>query len=429
MKESSEIKYTVESLKTIGKNLPIENSTFSEFLNILEGSASNTAAGVEEIQFEIVRILRNTSAKEVYQLEDENSFLKLFCEVAGRTYTDATDSPSDKKESFNRFFWQFLYNISTRNESLQLSIWKNENFKKLFFEILTQSTDPGLKNVLCGVAFNCARDRSGFLEELLEPEEKFAFVAANIKSVFEDCDFALLMVQALLSEENGTIIDCYDQLTEECKSVLLDIIAELGIKSSPQVISRLVLIFKNKSKSILTTCKTSSGPEPEAFETRKILSCLCSYSTNDIGDKGSRLHDDRSLLIDCVYLLRMIHELGKESNPNTWTPVRKLSEINKDTEESDNPVFGFKRDLIRLIGNLTYKSKQNQDLVRDIEGIQLLLDCSQIDGNNPFITQWVVLAIRNLCIDNKENQDIIRAMDAKGTVDKKLLAETGVDLH
>ena len=46
----------------------------------------------------------------------------------------------------------------------------------------------------------------------------------------------------------------------------------------------------------------------------------------------------------------------------------------------------------------------NSFQVREIEGIQLLLDCSSADGHNPFITQWVILAIRNLCFGNKENQ-------------------------
>ena len=36
--------------------------------------------------------------------------------------------------------------------------------------------------------------------------------------------------------------------------------------------------------------------------------------------------------------------------------------MNNEAFASD-PVFGFKRDLIRLIGNLCHKNKENQDLV------------------------------------------------------------------
>jgi hypothetical protein len=32
--------------------------------------------------------------------------------------------------------------------------------------------------------------------------------------------------------------------------------------------------------------------------------------------------------------------------------------------------------------------------VGQLEGVQLVLDCSQMDAKNPFITQWAVLAIR-----------------------------------
>jgi len=37
-----------------------------------------------------------------------------------------------------------------------------------------------------------------------------------------------------------------------------------------------------------------------------------------------------------------------------------------NAEGSVSPVHGFKRDLIRLIGNLCYENKENQDLVSSI---------------------------------------------------------------
>ena len=44
--------------------------------------------------------------------------------------------------------------------------------------------------------------------------------------------------------------------------------------------------------------------------------------------------------------------------------ARKLCDMNReDVEGITDPVFGFKRDLIQLVGNLCHSNKQNQDLV------------------------------------------------------------------
>ena len=45
------------------------------------------------------------------------------------------------------------------------------------------------------------------------------------------------------------------------------------------------------------------------------------------------------------------------------------------------------------------------------------------------ITQWVVVAIRNLCQDNVENQDVVAKLDKKGQMNKDLLKESGLDIH
>lgn len=60
---------------------------------------------------------------------------------------------------------------------------------------------------------------------------------------------------------------------------------------------------------------------------------------------------------------------GKESK-NFFTPLQKLSEVapnaqsngGKDDPEK-HPAFGFKANLIRAIGNLIYRHKENQNLV------------------------------------------------------------------
>ena len=80
--------------------------------------------------------------------------------------------------------------------------------------------------------------------------------------------------------------------------------------------------------------------------------------------------------------------VGKDSN-NFFTPLQKLSEVapctqgqdallNEAGKSNDNektpynkniqthPAFGFKAGLIRLVGNMAFDNKHNQDLVGKI---------------------------------------------------------------
>ena len=64
-----------------------------------------------------------------------------------------------------------------------------------------------------------------------------------------------------------------------------------------------------------------------------------------------------------------------------------------------------------------------------MDGIPLLLDCCHIDARNPLLIQWVVLAIRNLCEGNTENQAVIASMNRQGVVESRVLHELGLTLN
>ncbi|XP_023340250.1 ataxin-10 [Eurytemora carolleeae] len=66
--------------------------------------------------------------------------------------------------------------------------------------------------------------------------------------------------------------------------------------------------------------------------------------------------------------------------------------------------------------------------VGELEGVQLLLDCSQIDGKNPLISQWVILSVKALCDKHPENQNILFNLRRQGAADSTLLKELGLRL-
>ena len=100
--------------------------------------------------------------------------------------------------------------------------------------------------------------------------------------------------------------------------------------------------------------------ELDPAEVLRLLSLLTAISA-DV-EKLKFLQEDKSLLIDSLYLIRMMNDMGKSEEDNMFKPVRKMADLNKE-ETVSNPVYGFKRDLIRLLGNLCWKHKENQDQV------------------------------------------------------------------
>ncbi|CAG4938155.1 unnamed protein product [Parnassius apollo] len=91
--------------------------------------------------------------------------------------------------------------------------------------------------------------------------------------------------------------------------------------------------------------------------------------------------------------------------------------------------FGFKAALVRTLANLCWKHQENKKQMRELEVIPVLLDCCNIDARNPLIMQWVIFAVRNLCENCPENQEIISRITLQGPVDNEVLQEMGLTLH
>ncbi len=91
--------------------------------------------------------------------------------------------------------------------------------------------------------------------------------------------------------------------------------------------------------------------------------------------------------------------------------------------------MNFKCNLVRLLGNLCYQNQAAQNRIRELEAIAPLLECCNLDARNPFIQQWSILAIRNLCEKNIPNQEVISSMTRKGVVQPAVLEDLGLEVE
>ncbi|KAI0077713.1 hypothetical protein K474DRAFT_1044426 [Panus rudis PR-1116 ss-1] len=76
--------------------------------------------------------------------------------------------------------------------------------------------------------------------------------------------------------------------------------------------------------------------------------------------------------------------------------------------QSDPKGFAYlKRDLVRLLGILSYRSRPVQDRVRECGGIPVVSNMCVIDERNPYLREHAIFTLRNLLEDNKENQALV----------------------
>ncbi|KAK0169810.1 hypothetical protein PV328_010449 [Microctonus aethiopoides] len=348
-----------------------------------------------------------------------------------------------------RISFSFLCNISAVvDQDLPDNIY-DPQLKKIIIKLLSLDFDTPEKITLtrriCCFIYNIMK----ITNLCYIPEDFVIFVYGLLKADQLGINIAQDILLLLMNTPQF-VRDIYEILPTELKLYMLEVLYQ-NLKStvydcannenvyipSNDIIKFLADRFKKKSDLILKTVNTYvNGMEP--VEITIILDILGVLTTTKLAHHIT-LQNDTSLLINTVYLLKALHMAGKEAD-NCFTPVQKLSEIapstshstkNAKTDENiqNHPGFGFKAALIRLIGNLVFRNKKNQDTVKDLDGIPLLLDCSNIDARNPLIIQWTILAIRNLCEGNIVIQQLIDSSQKIKHIDNEIVREFGIKLN
>ncbi|KAL1377672.1 hypothetical protein pipiens_016103 [Culex pipiens pipiens] len=128
-------------------------------------------------------------------------------------------------------------------------------------------------------------------------------------------------------------------------------------------------------------------------------------------------------------LLRQLQTLGKTDRDNIFAPVQSIGEILKvkqGTSElniEQDISYSLKSALVKALANLSYRNKKNQNLAREMDIMAAILDCANLDARNPLIKEWSILAIRNLCEDNLENQKFVASLTKVGDAENSLITE------
>ena len=223
-----------------------------------------------------------------------------------------------------------------------------------------------------------------------------------------------------------------------------------GMSTSTNQIIDEPFIFLNPLREqaitlyLLIICKISSLCK--YHDRQKIL--VSPYNFTEDPKENHSMEKEKNILTFCVDLLV---KLGGKSDgymiQNQSSYEKKIektgemsSQVSSSKEDTDRYYnYGRKSNIIRIISNLVYQCPSNQDFLRTLpfsngsheseyldvvqrneENIEtggalpLILNHCRVDSHNPFLREWGIVCIRNICEGNAQNQAFIANLQLQG---------------
>ncbi|XP_039210535.1 ataxin-10 isoform X2 [Crotalus tigris] len=248
---------------------------------------------------------------------------------------------------------QFLGNIATGNRDSQNSIWKLA-FPSLFLNCLNHQ-DEKIVNYCSMVLFTCLNpERTKQLQE--HHSLKIALSVLQASRRCPELEWMTLIVTNHLLKCPELVEALYAKLSDPERTSLLELILsemkENNVLIGEEMATFLAVSFEEKCQSVLRLL-SDTNEDKEALVAARLLDILCE-ATSSPGEPRP-LQACPGLLEVALGLLKLVHLAGKQST-NIFTVTYSIGQ-----EEISHPAVGFKSHLIRLIGNLCYRNKGNQE--------------------------------------------------------------------
>ncbi|XP_037098875.1 ataxin-10 [Syngnathus acus] len=322
---------------------------------------------------------------------------------------------------------QFLGNLSVGNQMCKEDIWRM-SFPDLLLQLLKVDDEKTVS--YASMVLHTCLDESK-VEELAQQNIQLALRVVDLCQSQPELDWTVLIATQHFLKSSALVENMYSAMLPSERLTLLELIsAQLNGGESPDcgippgVARFLASSFQKGCGAVLSLATGSASSNEvlqEALTVISLLDLLCEMTSHH--GQFMFLQDHPDLLVTTVELLKQVHTIGK-SGKNIFSPAQNFDTL-VDVQADPSPVVSFKAHLIRLVANMCYSHANNQNKVRELEGIPLILDNCRIDSNNPFISQWSILAIRNLFDHNPKNQELLASLERRGDADYSALKDLG----
>ncbi|KFM68752.1 Ataxin-10, partial [Stegodyphus mimosarum] len=321
---------------------PDELDFFAEFLRFLR----NCCAGSPTNQYFII----------------SSSTVSHFAKIILASFLQRT---GEKEIAVLKCCLQLFGNLICTGSESKPVVWQLF-FEEKTFIYLFQNEDKKVQEYSMMVLYNCMSEESS--RTIVNTKEGQEVLIAITNSLcIEIIDWGILFLELIMKEEDF-MDKCYNILPLKNRLLVLDVIAEQLNNAQensyffvPNASIRYIKDLFIKCVLNIVQVSNSEAADLKSIEIVKMLCILCAASISDI--YSSVLKTSADLIESSLDTLKSIHLLGKKScNAFSCISSLKLSDAVSKEEMECHPSFGFKKNLIRLIGNLCYNCKENQDL-------------------------------------------------------------------
>lgn len=122
-----------------------------------------------------------------------------------------------------------------------------------------------------------------------------------------------------------------------------------------------------------------------------------------------------------IELLRIIQDNVK--------PMKLKDSELKNFKSQEKHFPNIKSMIIEILTSLVYENRENQNLVRELHGIELVLNCCNLDSNEPFIKERSIICLRYLLLGNELNQKFVSELKAQEPIQDENLREAGFEVE
>ncbi|KAL3632250.1 hypothetical protein CASFOL_025234 [Castilleja foliolosa] len=392
-----------------------------------------------------LKLLRNLCAGEI---QNQNLFIELNGVETLSSLVNSLWLSLGSDNGLLPMVLQVLGNVSLAGEQHRSFVW-NRFFPDKFLDIAKvrskETCDP-----LCMVIYTCSE---GSAELFTEPGQH---IVVEIIQTITIAGFTQDWVKLLLSKiciEEPYFPSIFSKLPRAAetgnsdenasqihhfgaeKSFFLSILSEiLNERVGDIVISNdfslgVFGVFKS-AVGVVDLSSRGNLPFPTGSADINVigytLSILRDISACDpkVSNRDEK-HDTVDLLVRAG-LIKFLVDLLHELEPPAMIRKAMINDEYSQHYKYRCPYRGFRRDIVAVLGNCSYRKKRVQDEIRERNGILVLLQQCVIDEDNPFLREWGVWSMRNILEGNMENQQLVADLELQNSVNSPEIAGMGL---
>ncbi|KAL6547249.1 hypothetical protein OROMI_022970 [Orobanche minor] len=442
--------YLIEISKTSHGRLDLASKHI--LLPVLELCRHPSQFSVEDLLLSI-KLLRNLCAGEI---KNQNLFIEQNGVQALSTFVSCLGLISGFDNGILPLVLQVLGNVSLAGEQHRSYIWR-QFFPHIFLDI-AKVRSREICDPLCMVIYTCSEGSNKRSAEMFADPGQYIIVeivrTATIAGFRQDW-VKLLLLKICVEEPYFSSIFSklhravgfgnLDENTSQInhfgaeKAYLLSILSEILSKPVGDIVicSDFVLHIFGILKGAVGVVNFSTRgklPLPTGSPDIDIIGYTLSI-IKDISacDRKISNWDNKEDTIDMLVaagLIKFLVNLLGDLEPPVLIRQAMLTCDAKNETTLQNykycPYRGFRRDIVAVIGNCSYRKKHVQDEIREENGIQFLLQQCVTDEDNPFLREWGIWSLRNILEGNMENQQLVTDLKLQKFMDSPEIAGLGL---